>query len=277
MRLLSRLERVFGRFAVPHLTLGLVLCQVVVYLIAAGMDNRPEVQVNPAESVQAKLQLVPAKVLEGEVWRLFTLLLLPPQSNPLFAFFFWYFFWLMGSALEQLWGHFRYNLYLLVGWAGTVAAAFLTPDRPADNVYLESTVFLAFAWLNPEFPVFLFFVLAVPIKWLARVTWAALLLAFAVGPWETKAQVAAAVANFLLFFAREIVEHAQTGRRRMARQTAAFVAEAKRPEFYHQCRVCGITDRTHPKMDFRYCSRCAGQCCYCADHLRGHEHVVAGP
>lgn len=275
MPLLSRLERRLGRFAVPHLTLGLVLCQVVVYLIAAGTDNRPEVQVNPAGSVHARLQLVPSKVLEGEVWRLVTIMLLPPRANPLFAFFFWYFFWLMGSALEQYWGNFRYNLYLLVGWAATVAAAFLTPDRAADNVYLESTVFLAFAWLNPEFPIFLFFVLAVPIKWIARVTWGFFLLSFALGPWQTKAQVAAAVANFLLFFGVEIVAHVRTGRRRMVRQTAAFVADAKRAEFFHRCKVCGITDRTHPNVDFRYCSKCAGQCCYCADHLRAHEHVTA--
>ena len=275
MRLLTRLERRLGRFAVPHLTLGLVLCQVVVYVIAQGMDARPEVAVQPGESVRAKFELVPDRVLAGEVWRVGTFLLLPPTTNVLFALFFWYFFWLMGSALELFWGHFRYNLYLFVGWAATVGAAFLTPDRPADNVFLQSTVFLAFAWLNPEFPVFLLFVLAVPIKWLARVTWAGFILAFAVGPWEVKAQVGAAVANFLLFFAAEVVEAVRTGRRRMARQTAAFVAEAKKPEFYHQCRVCGITDRTHPQMDFRYCSKCAGSHCYCADHLRNHEHVAA--
>src|SRR6187402_3417701 len=140
MRLLSRLERRLGRFAVPHLTLGLVACQVVVYLIAQGMDARPEARLVPGESVHEKLELVPEKVLAGEVWRLGTVLLLPPTTNVLFAFFFWYFFWLMGSALESYWGDFRYNLYLFVGWAATVAAAFLTPDRPAGNVFLESTV-----------------------------------------------------------------------------------------------------------------------------------------
>jgi hypothetical protein len=38
--------------------------------------------------------------------------------------------------------------------------------------------------------------------------------------------------------------------------------------------VCGKTDLSNPKMDFRYCSKCAGNQCYCADHIFNHEHVV---
>jgi hypothetical protein len=274
MRLLSRLESVLGRFAVPHLPLALVVCQVVVFVVSLGVNARPEVANGVVEPVQVKLALIPEKVAEGEVWRLFSFLLLPPYGNVLVALIAWYFFWMAGSALEQVWGAFRFNLYLLVGWAATAAASFAEGAHPAGNAFLFVGVLLAFAWMVPDFRIMLYFVIPIPIKWVAWFTWAGLLLAVVVGSWGEKAQAVATAANFLLFFWRDILTELQTGRRRMARQTAAYVAEAKKPEFYHQCRVCGITDRTHPKMDFRYCSKCAGQCCYCADHLRAHEHVI---
>jgi hypothetical protein len=65
----------------------------------------------------------------------------------------------------------------------------------------------------------------------------------------------------------------RTGQRRMARQAAQFTA--KKPEYFHRCVVCGITDRTHPQMDFRYCSKCVGTHGYCMDHLGSHDHITA--
>ena len=41
------------------------------------------------------------------------------------------------------------------------------------------------------------------------------------------------------------------------------------------CHVCGKTDLSHPQLDFRYCSKCAGDQCYCPEHIQNHAHVVA--
>jgi hypothetical protein len=84
--------------------------------------------------------------------------------------------------------------------------------------------------------------------------------------------VLASVSNYLLFFGRDLLQLVRTGHRRMTWQAARFAA--KEPEYYHRCLVCGITDRSHRDMDFRYCSQCVGNCCYCVEHLRNHEHVV---
>jgi hypothetical protein len=275
MRLLSRLEHALGRLAVPYLSQALVVCQIVVYVVAMGVNAQNQAR-GILDRVEDKLVLIPDKVLEGEVWRLVSFLLWPPVENVFLALLAWYCFWWTGSALERVWGTFRYNLYLLIGWVATVAASFLTLDSPASNGFLFVGVLLAFAWMVPEFRVLIYFVLPIPVKWIAWVTWAGIAAAVVLGSWAIKAQAVAAVANFLLFFGRDLIKAAQTARRRMARQQAAYVAEVKRAEFFHQCRVCGITDRTHPKMDFRYCSKCAGQCCYCTDHLRAHEHKTAG-
>ncbi|WP_143393651.1 hypothetical protein [Fimbriiglobus ruber] len=272
MRLLTRLEQTFGRFAVPHLTLALVISQVVVYVVTTGMNARPEVRNGAVEPVEARLYLIPDKVLEGEVWRFATFLILPPTMNIVFNCIFWYLFWLMGSTLEIYWGHFRYNLYLLVGYLATAGAAFFTPEHAATNVFLESTVLLAFAWLNPEFRVYVYFIFPIPIKWSARLVWAGVILAVLVGDWSMKATALASVVNFFVFFGPELWEAVRYGRRRMAAQAARFADEGRRPAYYHKCMVCGITDQINRKMDFRYCSKCAGECCYCADHLKNHEH-----
>src|ERR1039458_1082074 len=72
---------------------------------------------------------------------------------------------------EDYWGVFRFNFFLFIGWALTVGAAFLTPAEPATNLFVAGSVFLAFAYLNPDFELVLFFILPVKVKWLALLTW----------------------------------------------------------------------------------------------------------
>jgi hypothetical protein len=62
----------------------------------------------------------------------------------------------------------------------------------------------------------------------------------------------------------------------MARQAQRFGAENNEREPRHRCHVCGKTDVTHPLLDFRYCSKCFGEECYCAEHLASHAHTT-GP
>ncbi len=262
MKLLDRLQRRFGRYAVPNVTLGLIIVQVGAYLV--GYQN-PEVLV--------KIDLIPKLVLAGEVWRLVTFLFRPPLDNPVFAFFFWYLFYLMGTALEDTWGTFRYNVYLLVGYLATVAVSFLTPEAPAYNVFLQGSVFLAFAYLYPHFVIYLFFLLPVKIKWLALITWIGYFLALVFGPtWTARLMVLASVCNFLLFFGRDIALRVRAARWRMKEQ-ARQITQRNKPR--HVCTVCGITNLTHPDMDFRYCSKCKGSHGYCSEHIRNHEHVAA--
>ncbi|MBI3885214.1 MAG: hypothetical protein HY302_05735 [Opitutae bacterium] len=264
MGLLNRLERLFGRFAVPNLSLYLVVGQVAVWGLAllGGFDVE-------------RLKLLPEAVRAGEGWRLFTFLLVPPNSSPLFIAFAWYMFFLMGGALEEYWGEFRYSAFLFTGWLLTVAAAFLVPGYYASNLFLAGSVFLAFAFLNPDFELLIFFLLPVKIKWLALLQWLFYGFTLATGHWSARLGVLAAVGNFLLFFGRDIVQLMKTGRRRMETQARRRSELKAEPEFRHRCHVCGKTNVTHPLMDFRYCSKCAGDECYCQEHIFHHEHVKA--
>ena len=265
MKLLSKLERKLAPFAIPNLTLVLIAGQVGMY---AMWFVRPD--------ILDLAVLIPKAVLAGEVWRLATTLFMPPFTNPVCAFFTWYLFYLMGTALEHVWGTFRYNLYLLICFVATVGVAFITPDAPVFHAaaFLDGSVFLAFAFLNPDFELYLMFILPVRIKWLALFQWLGYAYTLIVGPMLMRLLVLASVCNFLLFFSRAIIDKIRTGRRRMAWQGKIFAASRAADEPFHRCLVCGITDHTHPKMDFRYCPDCHGTCGYCTEHIAHNIHVT---
>ena len=136
MSFLDQLERKLGRYAIPDLSLYLVIGQVAALLLNlfGVLDLRLLV-------LQADL------VRQGEWWRLFACWFMPPSPGLFgyaFTAFSWYMFYLMGNALEHHWGVFRYNLFLLLGWALTVAVSFLTPGSAATNLFVGGSVFLAF-------------------------------------------------------------------------------------------------------------------------------------
>ena len=82
--------------------------------------------------------------------------------------------------------------------------SFLVPYGYATNQFMLGSVFLAFAYLYPDFQLYIFFILPVRIKWLALLTWLFYGWTMITGDWMSRAMATAAVANFLLFFGRDI-------------------------------------------------------------------------
>ncbi|MFA5074354.1 MAG: hypothetical protein WC539_10720 [Nitrospirota bacterium] len=258
MDFLNTLERKFRRCAIPNVTMYLIAGQVIFFMVHLSGNFMLE-----------RVVLIPEFVFAGEWWRLFTFLFIPPLTNPIFAFFAWYLFYLMGSALENHWGAFRYNLYLLAGYFITVGAAFLFPYSAATNIFIGGSVFLAFAYLYPEFQIYIFFILPVKMKWLALLTWIGYGFQMTIGSWPTRLLVLASIANFFLFFGRDIMLKMKAGNREMVAK-AKKISDKK--EAFHRCAVCGVTDISDPNMEFRYCPECNGLG-YCKDHIANHEHV----
>lgn len=275
MTLLDKLEKRFGRYAIANLPALIIACQVVVFVGSV-------LQQDGAFDLYQKLRLDPAKVYSGEIWRLVTFVLLAPLSQwPLFVIFFWYLFYLMGGALEQVWGAFKLNVYCFLSYALTLAATFIVYSVvPGLEIivsdYLYGSIFLAFARLFPDFTLMIMFVLPVKVRWIALFIWVTfgitLVRAVSNGDWLTPIVVLASVGNYLIFFTRDILYDLKQGRRRQKWRAKTNKA-AK--QFEHKCHVCGLTSTESPKTVFRYCSKCAGQCCYCPEHLKDHQCVVA--
>jgi hypothetical protein len=263
MRLLDKLERIFGRFAIPNLSMFIVIGQVAVFLMA--MLHRLDLS-----------DLLYAPVLAvHQPWRFLTFILYPMDANWYFIAFTWYMFYLMGSALEEYWGDFRYNLFLLTGYALTIGLSFLAPGNVYDATFIGGAVFLAFAYINPNFEIMLLMLLPIKVRWLAVLTWFGYAFAFVKYGWDTRLSILAGVGNFLIFFAPDILANMNANRRQQRRTFKALSEASKEPEARHRCVVCGKTNLTDPQMDFRYCSQCEGPDCYCPDHIRNHEHTKA--
>ncbi len=264
MSWLNKLESRLAPFAIPHPTLCLVIGQTFVVLASLLGLIDPN-----------KLLLVPSLVMEGEIWRLVTFVFIPPNASWLFIAFAIYLLYLFGTTLEQQWGAFRFNLFLLTGYLLTVGVSFIYPHSVATNTFVNGSIFLAFAQLNPSFIMLLFFILPVQIRWLAIATWVLAIIAFIQGDGAIRVMILAASGNFLLFFGRSIISDLRSGKRRIKYQakTASARREAvSKPR--HTCVICGKNSIKNPDLDFRYCSKCAGDQCYCPDHLRDHEHVT---
>jgi|ETNmetMinimDraft_25_1059894.scaffolds.fasta_scaffold17527_2 membrane protein implicated in regulation of membrane protease activity len=260
LNFLDRLEKRLGTFAIPHLTFVLVMGQLCIFVFG-HVDAR----------ILDLLNFDPVLFQSGEVWRIVTFLFIPPSMHPISAFFGLYLFYLMGGALEAEWGYFRYNIYIFTGSLATVISAFLAQDAVVTNAYIGGSVFLAFAYLYPNFEILLFFILPIKVRYLAMFTWIIYGFSFVTGDWMTRFLVFASVSNFFLFFGKRILGRMRQSQRKMSRDVKHL---KNKMQPFHICQSCKKTERTDPEEDFRVCPECAGGEEYCQEHIFDHEHVT---
>jgi hypothetical protein len=137
--------------------------------------------------------------MQGQLWRLVSFLLMPPAISPLWLFFWLILFYLYARALEAFWGEFKFTVFCAIGAAATALAAILLGES-LSNVPFNTSLFLAFARLNPDFEILLFFVLPVKMRWVAAAVWALALLNLLAGDAAQRWAIAAGLANYLIFF-----------------------------------------------------------------------------
>lgn len=159
-RLLNQWERkVHGR-GIPRLMTWIVIGMGLVFV----MDNLMLLPLR--HRLSSDLVFNWALICRGEIWRLFTFIFLPTNSSLLFIILSMYLYWIIGNALEQQWGTFKFNIYYLFGIIGTILSGIITGGS-VTSYYLNMSLFLAFALLNPDFELLLFFILPIKMKWLA--------------------------------------------------------------------------------------------------------------
>ena len=190
---LRKLERKLGRFAIRNLMMYVVGAMAAVF--AASL-------VSPVNLV-GLFAFDATAVMQGEVWRIITFIAIPPNASMIFIILALYLYWLIGSSLENQWGAFKFNIFYLCGMLGTIAAGFITGF--ATNFYLNLSLFLAFAMLNPNFELRLFFVLPIKMKWLALLYVAFIALAFIFNTWEGRLALVVSLINVILFFGKDFI------------------------------------------------------------------------
>ncbi|MGI6527625.1 MAG: rhomboid family intramembrane serine protease [Caldicoprobacterales bacterium] len=196
-----KLERKLGRYAIRNLMTYIVVLNAVVFALTILV---------PQSNLYEKFALFPGRVLQGEVWRLITFLFLPPSvSQSLWIIVTLYFYYMVGSNLENQWGSFRFNLYYLIGVLSTIAASFigfaLTGYGDISTEHLNLSLFLAFAFLFPNFELLLFFILPIKVKYIAWFNWAFIALSVIINPLPMKLAALASVVNFFVFFGSDLI------------------------------------------------------------------------
>ena len=194
-RFLSRLEKKMGRFYISGLMMIIVFGMAGVFLLDLFFSRS-------AVTASQLLSFNKALILQGQVWRLVTFVFIPEGTSPIFIFFTLYFYYLIGTALENRWGSRRFNLYYLIGILGADLGGMLTGYGTSH--YLNLSLFLAFACLYPDFEILLFFVLPVKIKYIAYLDIAYLAYRLFFLSWAGRGSVLLSFLPFFLFFGEDL-------------------------------------------------------------------------
>jgi hypothetical protein len=261
MKLLDRLERKFGEFPAINFTFYLIFGQIFVFFL---MHFYPIYQ--NTFDLQGNL------LMKGEYYRAFSFLLKPIVNDFFFAVFTWYLYYMYGVALERYWGSFKYLIYILIITIATITLALLYPDQQFSNEYVFGSIFLAFAYLFPEFELRLFFIIPVKVKWWALAVWIVMLGVVLLGSMPQKVQTLLSVLNFFIFFYEELWDEVQRRLRRSSIKVKETVS-SRIPQ--HVCNVCGKNNIDNPDMGIRYCSKCKPEKCFCEDDFLKHAHIHA--
>ena len=295
MTVLSKLRRSFERFCykhqrkgIPNLMLYIVVITAAIYLFSIVKNDY---------SLYFWLSFDRDMILKGQVWRLLTYVFLDFDSNLLWMAIGLICYYSLGTQIERVWGTLRFNLFYLCGVVMMDVYCMIF-NCYADVYYLNMSLFLAFATMFPDAQFMLFFI--IPVRaWILAVFDLFIvllgLLQMPFGPANLFSVIS--IANYFLFFGKDVVNvFPMSWRVRAARLFKKKAPQKAQPrtgtipfrggmdyprqnaptpkaDYTHKCTVCGRTDRSHPELEFRYCSKCNGYHCYCQDHISNHEHI----
>lgn len=294
--MLQKLERKFGRFAIPGLmkyVIGLYIVGYILYLI------------NP-NIYYSYLMFDVDQILKGQVWRLVTFVVQPIRDGLLWTLLMCYVYYNIGTNLEQIWGTFRFNLYYFMGIFFNVLATIIVYiimrlvagvgfSVPISLDYLNLSMFLAFAATFPDLQFRFMFLIPIKGKYLAigylLLMAYDILDAFRGGVFSgiiVGVSIIVSLLNFFIYYMmtrrylspRNIKRRMDfsrsytDGMRQSKSRTTIDPVTGNKTITRHKCAVCGRTELDGDNLEFRFCSKCNGNYEYCQDHLFTHEHIV---
>jgi len=280
MNFLDKIQRKYGKFAISNLMLYIMLGQTIVLVYSLLLDS----------SLMNLLYFNPILIMKGQIWRLFTFVFIPTTTSPIFFLFAVFLYYSIGSALEHAWGTFKFNMYYLLGmifnmlgllivqlifYRDTASASiFYLSTYSSIAIYLNLSLFLAYAVLFPDVQFLLYGILPIKVKYLAVID--VILLAYGLisGTAGDRVLVMTSLLNFLLFFGSKLLSNRPTATQKQFKTKQRELKQGPPIKVaFHKCTVCGKTELTDPDMEFRYCSKCNGNHEYCMDHLHNHTHI----
>ena len=176
MDFLHKWNQKYSKYAIPHLTRYIIMTYIAGYvlMLIGGIYGN-------YNAINSLLVLSWKGILRGQVWRIFSWLLIPPNSltssaYDLLTIIMLFVYYQLGSLLEKMWGDFLYNIYIFSGLIMTIIGALLLylgtgTDFGAmfSTYYVSLSIFLGFAMTFPEQRMLLMFFIPIKVKYLAIV------------------------------------------------------------------------------------------------------------
>lgn len=273
MNFLDKMERKYGRYALSNLSLYIIITYVAGYMI----------EIFAPVMVQF-LTLEPALILKGQVWRIVSWLLIPPQKLDLFVVIMLYFYYSIGNTLERTWGAFRYNVYIFTGILFSIIGSFILYFIAGGNgirlgtvfstYYISMSILLAFAATYPNLQVLLMMFIPLKMKYVGIAYAVMLAVQMVIYSWPIRVVIICSLMNFIIYFfsMRNMRRYnPKEIHRRQAYKQAVHKSQVNITK--HKCAICGRTENDGDHLEFRFCSKCNGNYEYCQDHLFTHTHV----
>lgn len=208
MKLMNKMERKFGKYAIRNLPLIMILMEAIGYTLSMVAPN-----------VLYYICFSPADICRGQIWRLVTWVLMPPSRLDIFTVIMLFFYYWIARTLASTWGDFYFNVYLLGGIIitdiGMMIAYFVFQSMGTMNAlqniyvmsayvnlyYIQTTILLAFAFTYPNAQVLLYFFIPIKMSWLGIFEGVMLAYSFVrAGMAAPRLVILLAVLNFVLYF-----------------------------------------------------------------------------
>ena len=196
MTFYQKLERRFGKYAVPNLMKYICVIYVVGYLIQ---------MFNPLLYFYY-LDLDAEAILHGHIWRIITFIFYPPSTSFLWMIVALFVYYSLGMTLERVWGTFKYNFFYFTGVILLVLSAILIYLVTGYSVqlyptYMTFSIFLAYALTFPDTTFLPYFIIPIKAKWLAIAEVVLYLFYFVALPGlGNKVAILTSLLNVALFF-----------------------------------------------------------------------------
>ena len=272
-RLLIAAEQKFGKLALPGILRWIAGFQVLGLILAKFSKGFVEM-----------IMFDKAKILSGEVWRLFSWVAIPggivqtksgmdTTAGVLFIITALFLFFL-NYILEDALGTFRLNVYV---WAIiffiTIAAL-----SPLSNVifvfnlmwfiFFSSIIFAAATYV-PNYEILLLGIIPIKMKWIAWVDVALLVGQVATAPLVAfnVILVIFSLLPFLVAIFPNVLKGMKSSAEASVRRSKFQKNAATEGDAFHTCSECGITDVKDPEMEFRVASDGEEYCVSCREEV----------
>lgn len=164
MNWFNKLERKYSKYAINNLMFYIIILYAFGFIVNLFYPK-----------VYTEFFALNAEaILHGQVWRIVTFIIQPPNTSIIFIIFSLYLYYMIGNVLERSWGAFRFNLYFITGVLFHVLAAIViylifNVNYPLNTYYLNMALFIAFATIQPDMQMLFMFIIPIKIKWLAYI------------------------------------------------------------------------------------------------------------